>query len=260
MDAAMDLRSRADRMGSFTDQPDPWLEELLPVCYDPFRLSVSGGLAAFGGHEEKGLRWLRRAAELAPDDANVLYQLGHLYLKMGRLDEAETAFERTLRANPKFSDGWLWRSEVLAAKGLTGASGRVLLEGLEQCPDSPGLHLQYGRSLLDRGRVEAGEHYIRESIRLRPNEAAGYNSLVVALMRQGRDAEAIETLHQALAAEPGNPFALSSLAFHVIGTASEAEAADWVRRCRAHPRVQGTDLETIERHFEDRFGHPAPTD
>jgi Flp pilus assembly protein TadD len=257
-DAAQDLRAREDRMGSYTDQPDPWLEELLPVCYDPFRLAVSGGLAAFAGFPEKGLRWLRQAAELSPDDANIHYQLGHLYLTMGRVEEAQAAFEKTLAVNPGFSDGWLWLSEVMMAKGMPGTAGRILLEGLEHCPDSPGLHLAYGRRLIARGSYEAAIEELRESVRLRPNEASGYNSLAVAYIRSGREAEGVETLRRALAAEPANPFALSTLTMQTIVSGTPDEAAAWLRRCREHPRIQGDALEQLERAYVGRFGGPLP--
>jgi tetratricopeptide (TPR) repeat protein len=54
-----------------------------------------GILYADGGRREDGLRELKAAARLVPDDVNVHWRLARLYQAMGRKDEAKVEFEKT---------------------------------------------------------------------------------------------------------------------------------------------------------------------
>ena len=59
------------------------------------------GWAVFnGGDRIEGLAQLHRAAELAPDNANILTDLAAAFLTMGNLDKAEEYGNKVLNIHP----------------------------------------------------------------------------------------------------------------------------------------------------------------
>ena len=57
-----------------------------------------------------------------------------------------------------------------------------------------------------------------------------------------------------LEAEPGNPIALSILAFHAVTTGDEAEAKRWLARVRQQPRVESEQVNRLLAAYQKRFG------
>jgi len=61
----------------------------------------------------RALRYLHRARELAPDDAQVAYSLGKWHYLFGQLEEASTWFERTLAIDAEHGWALLYRAHCL---------------------------------------------------------------------------------------------------------------------------------------------------
>ena len=49
---------------------------------------------------EEALEELKRAADLVPNDADIQFYLGRVYLELGNVREARLCFENALRLNP----------------------------------------------------------------------------------------------------------------------------------------------------------------
>jgi tetratricopeptide (TPR) repeat protein len=251
---ATDIRSMAKASGAYRDPADPWLDALIDDCLEPYRLSLAAGTIARNGDPATALKLLERAAEVAPEDVSVLFQLGSLFAAQGRPGDALALFERCTLLAPDFSDGWVQLSILQAQLGQATAAARTLATGLEQCPQSPGLHLMNARELVKAGRAGEAIAAFQTSIRLRPNEPDAYIELANTLIKQGRDAEGVAQMRAALVAEPGNPTALSVLTFHAIVTGNEPEAQRWFNALRQQPRIPREQAERLRGAFQQKFG------
>ena len=251
---ATEIRSMAKASGAYRDPADPWLDALIDDCLEPYRLSLAAGTIARNGDPATALNLLERAADVAPEDVSVLFQLGSLLDAQGRPGDALALFERCTLLAPDFSDGWVQLSLLQAKLGQATAAARTLATGLEKCPQSPGLHLMNARELVKAGRAGEAIASFQTSIRLRPNEPDAYIELGNILIKQGRDDEGIAQMRGALVAEPGNPTALTVLTFHAILTGNEAEARRRYNDLRNQPRIPREQAEKLRGAFQQQFG------
>ncbi len=151
----------------------------------PRCLGEYGLLALRLGRTEEGLDALRRAAELAPDDARVLETVADGLRQEGLVDEARTLVRAALFRNPKDARFRKLRNDFeyaqlrqeQQARGLTGRAGRaaddgpVLLPFVRPAPDAlplggtrkvrrhravppPGPHLGRGSRQSDQKRAQ----------------------------------------------------------------------------------------------------------
>ena len=191
---------------------------------------------------------------ITPDDVSTIFQLGTLLVAQGDTSGAIGWLRRCTELAPDFADGWAHLSALQAQIGETAVAERTLAQGLKNCPQSPGLHLQYARNLERAGRISEAITEFRSSIRLRPNEPDAYLELGNLFIRQKRNAEGVEEMRRALEAEPGHPMALSVLTFHAIMTGNEEEARRWFEAVRAQPRVSREQVQHLVSAYREQFG------
>ncbi len=252
---ALEIRGAHKASGAYRDPPDPWLDAMMDVCFDPYRLALAAGIMARNGAGVQAVHLLERAVELAPDDVAVRFQLGTLSVVQGNFPAARSQLERCTQLAPDFADGWAQLSALLAQLGEPTAAAQILATGLDRCPQSPGLHLMRARALQQAGLSQEAIGAFRESIRLRPNEAEAYIELANYFINLGQTEEGVPLLRQALEAEPGNPMALGILTFHAITTGDESSALRWFSRVRNQPRVPAEQVEKLRAAFLEQFGH-----
>jgi predicted O-linked N-acetylglucosamine transferase (SPINDLY family) len=149
-------------------------------------------LRAAEGRLDEAISLLVRAADAAPDLAQIHCSLAGLHLRQGRTGEAATAFQRALEL------------DALSAPALTGLADIAAAEG---SPDD-------ARGLYDR------------ALAADPNHLAALTNSGVLLMGLGRAHEAGERFALALALEPGSPGANYNVAnaLRAIGRPDEARA------------------------------------
>ena len=255
---AVAIRAAHKASGAFRDPPDPWLDEIMDVCFDANRLALTAGFIARDGDKAKALQLLERAIALAPDSSALRFQTGLLHLAQGNTKDARDYLEQCTRLAPDFPDGWAQLSALQAKSGEKTAALRTLMAGLAQCPRSPGLHLMRAHTLRESGQNGEAIEEFRESIRLRPNEADAYIELANVFIELNQIDPALALLHQSLEAEPGNPMALGILTYHAITTGDESSALRWFGRIRQQPRVPAEQVANLRTAFQEQFGHALP--
>jgi tetratricopeptide (TPR) repeat protein len=254
-DRATAIRGKWRTCGAYRDLVDPWLIQLDDDSYDVFHLALSSGAAQQNGDWATARRRLEQALALAPDQATLHFQYAGIFMNQRAYTKAREHFERTTVLDPNFSDGWAQLALVCETVGDRPAADRALAQGLRNCPGSPGLHLQNAQRLIRDQRPEEAIPEFRESIRLRPNEAAAYLDLATTLIKLRRNDEAIVAVDQALVAEPDHPVALNIRTFHAIVCNDELAARQWLRRCQNQPRVERGDLDRLLEAYRQQFGH-----
>ncbi|KAF0095798.1 MAG: hypothetical protein E1N59_574 [Puniceicoccaceae bacterium 5H] len=254
-DKARYLRRQAKAGGTFTDIPDPWLNQLMDLCVDPYQLVSAGGFAAFSGDNERGIELMQRALRFEPDNALAHFQLGDMYRDTGQTDKALAEYRRARELKPEFADPWLREIELLrSSENSTAAADDLLFKALDAAPQSPALYQQLGQYHTRRGNLEAASSAYRDAIAIRPNEPEAYIQLANIFLRQGRIDAAQQTLEQALEAEPGNPFALSTLAMIAISRQDRAEADRYLQAVHQQPRTPANLVEKLHANYRNTFG------
>jgi Flp pilus assembly protein TadD len=89
--------------------------------------------------------YLKKALKSRPDYPEALNNLGILYLRTQRRDEAVASFKQCIRVAPSFDQAYLNLARVYSVEGAPGEARAVLLELLKQHPD----HAQ-AKSMLEQ--------------------------------------------------------------------------------------------------------------
>jgi predicted O-linked N-acetylglucosamine transferase (SPINDLY family) len=135
------------------------------------------GLAAHAaGRWAEAEGHVRRALELAPEEAAAHDNLSVILLAQGRHEEAEAAARQALALHPLAS----------AAHNL-------------------------GLALLRQGRLAEAETALRQAVALAPDDAEAWNNLASVLQPSGRPGEAAAALERALQLRPDFPLARENL-------------------------------------------------
>ena len=252
--AAAAIRARQKASGAFFDVPDPWIDELIFDCYDTYRISAAAGTADHGGDLRLAMRVLERALTLEPDRMVFHFQMGGFCLKAGEYARALECFERCTVLAPDFADGWAQLTDLQLKLGNRAASERALSSGLEHCPASPGLHLERGRRLGAAGLYPEAIREFQRTIQLRPQEADGYVQLAEVYFALDRVDEGVAELKKSLQVEPGNPVALTTLAFYAINIGDETAAREEMRLVRLQPRIAPETATKLAEAYRQKFG------
>lgn len=246
------------KWGSFADIPDPRLLELMDDSYDAYQISIAGGWALHQGDIATGLKYIAKAVSLDPDNANLHYQIAGLHEQLGDSAKALQSYRRCIELQPDFADAWLRLIDHARQTGNANAARRLLDDALRASPNSPSLHNEKGDEFLAAKQTERAIFHYRRSIELRPNEASGYIRLARLYLSNDRIEEGLQQMRLALAQEPNNEVAASTLAFQAIMSGNRPEADSWLRRLAAMPRLSENSLADLHAQYQRRFATPAP--
>ena len=136
-----------------------------------------------------------------PEDPSLCHRKGEALLRLGRIQEALTTFQRVLELDPGSTE-WTAVADTLARLGHDERALSAYAEAIRCNPSNAAAHEGAGRMLLQLGRDEEALNALQTAIRLDPERAsAGYHCGVV-LVRLGRYLEALVMFEKVLQFAP----------------------------------------------------------
>lgn len=238
-DEAFRQRNLGREAGRFREADDPWLDELHAWCYDPKRLALLGTMEYQTRRGDRGVRFLQRAVELAPEDPAGYEMLGTHYLLLGEPAKAQAILEQALRlparrGNPVMLEVKLAESFRLQQKPEEAL--RVVRAALTRTPEAYELHNELGAVLVDVGHLEESVKAYLEALAIAPNDTDSNFSLGSVLLALGQREEAIRYLKRSLTLQPTFPKSLILLG-HLALDAGQLEEARryWQPLYDSHP-------------------------
>ncbi|MEO7700715.1 MAG: tetratricopeptide repeat protein [Opitutus sp.] len=232
-------RNLGREAGRFREAEDPWLDELQASCYDPKRLALLGTTAFQTRRGDRGVSYLRRAVELAPDDSAGYQSLGTLYLQLGEPAKAQPVFEQGLQLPVRGQDRVMLTVNLAESLRLQQRSADALgliQKALLDAPKAYELHGELGAVLVDVGRIDESVKAYREAVALAPDDADLNFSLGSNLLVLGQREAAIFHLKRSLTLQPTYPKTLIVLG-HLALEAGQLEEARryWQPLYDSHP-------------------------
>lgn len=213
---------------------------------DAAALTLLGKLDFQLGRVDAGIAGLERARHLAPEDVDLAYSLGTVYLavsrfglavaelgrclrlapahadaqynlgcalrQLGRDGEAADAFAAAVAIRPDHVQARFNQANALAALGRFDEAVRAYEATLAQAPDSVDVLINLGGALRSAGRSDEAELILRRALALR-TDARGINELANLLATTGKTAEAEQLYLRALALAPLDAATLVNLSF-----------------------------------------------
>jgi len=151
------------------------------------------------GEIDKALGVLQLAAQLFPDNINVLSQLADLLHNEELSDRAKPLYERILRIHPNNNAAHLKLAEIEHSQGFLERSIDHYERCLTEYSKAPEVWRAYAMVLSERGDYPKAVTAIEKSLNLDPHNAQSLESLAVFQYRQGLYSRADETIRKAIA-------------------------------------------------------------
>ena len=150
------------------------------------------------GELDRALRSVRRAAELSPDDANVLNVLGNVLYQSGRAREAADALRKARSLKTPFPDCSYNLGLALYRLGEKKEAEKEFRRALAERPDFPEAMVALGHARARAGKLEEAVGLYRKAIDLKSDYGRAHNNLAVAYYRMGKYWPARASLERAL--------------------------------------------------------------
>ena len=265
-DAADLAQARANKCSRFAAAPDPWMQPLDDLCFDPDYLCVRADTFLRTGDRDRALalaeravdaapelakvhhlygkamretgsmdvarKHLQRAIDLAPDEEDAHVGMGLWYGMQGQLDEAEAELRKALEINPVSISAYHNLGMVEKEHGKDTAAAAYYLRACELS------ELRFDKAIasyvgcLDRlGQHQKAIAFLEDVLQRRPTASLGWRLLAHVCANMNDPAKAEEVLRKGLALTPLDPELRTSLAWclAVSDGATAQEATEAVR-------------------------------
>jgi tetratricopeptide (TPR) repeat protein len=189
---------------------------------DPLDVVAIRMLATIGikvGQLADARNLLERCLELAPQFHLARHGYAVVLSRQNELDRAMEQVDRLLAAEPNNPNYLILKGTILVRRGDHVPALELYERILDDYPDQPGAHLNYGHTLKTLGRLEDGIAAYRRSIELKPGAGEAYWSLANLKTFRFTDAD-IEAMRAEILPEGGDPDDQAHLAF-ALGKALE---------------------------------------
>ena len=172
---------------------------------------VLAGVYEFLGDRQSASRELTTALSLDPGDPNTLLSQARLFEESGQLIDAISRYNRVLRLRPNY---WLAHQELGIVLYNSGNLPQALIELHAASLAAPKNSLaanNIGSVLLQQGKLNEAEEYLKRSLSLEENDLATANLAALSRLRS-RLPEALAYARRAVFLNPQEPRYLLELA------------------------------------------------
>ena len=160
------------------DEADTWFQKAVKGAGEdaPAAWYVAlGQIETERGNLEQARRYYIVAVQLHPDTTAAYNNLGHVLLKLNRVDEADAVFREALAQDETLASAAFGRGEVGARRGHLTIAQRFYARAIQHAPHEPIFHKSLADVLRDMGNIKAAEaaetryhrtlaeHYLRQA-------------------------------------------------------------------------------------------------
>jgi len=188
-------------------------------------LAQLGGMYLRGRNVAQAVETLEKAASLDPESAAIQVQLGYAYLFAGESEKAVEAFEFYLKENPNDTNVLNQIGYSYLRMGNPDQALPYFERYVELAPDEANAHDSMGEGLLESGRLEEAAQQYEKAVEIDPTFGNSYYMLGRVYRTMGEVAQSIEAYERFLELSPVGPQADQALAAieEMKGVSAETE-------------------------------------
>lgn len=197
------LLARAYRAAGEVDKAKALLDNAILEVPDDSSLRAERGLLARTTLDLPGaIAHFKKASELSPGDADLLFNLGEA-LQAGRnLEQAIATYRKALSLKPDLTQARVNLGKALAEKGLYAEAKETLAQVNKDTLADGEAHYNLGVILMREGNVTQAVKEFERTLAITPRHVQALNNLGVAADARGEHKKALEWFKKATAADP----------------------------------------------------------
>ena len=195
------------------DEADMWFQKAVKGAGEdtPAAWYVAlGQIETERGNLEQARRYYIVAVQLHPDTTAAYNNLGHVLLKLNRIDEADAVFREALTQDETLASAAFGRGEIGARRGQFATAQRFYERAIRQVPNEPIFHKSLADALRNMGNNAAAA---AAEARYRRTLAERYRRQAHWFIENGEPQRALTPLQQALEVDETFIFALKDYAY-----------------------------------------------
>ena len=146
----------------------------------------------------QAIRFAQQALEIDPSLAEAHASLANAYQHNWQWEKAENEFRRAIELNANYANAHHWYNLHLRDLGKLDESLNESRRAHELDPISPTISASYAKILMVTGNLDAAIEQCNKLIEIDPTSAQGFNHLGLALLKKGKNAEAVAQLEKAV--------------------------------------------------------------
>lgn len=189
---------------------------------------LRGRAQVMGGKPEAGLEDLRKAAELAPDDANVLASLGQGLQVNKQTDEAALRLRSAVDKDPNNPRALRLLGQLAREQFEVQESVKWLLKATDADPNDAEAWFQLALSQFELGDQNEAEASAERATRLTPDNTKYWYVYGETLRLNKKPEQATEAYTKSLAIKPPHPKAASKIALTLYDSGKYGEAESFI--------------------------------
>ena len=212
------------------DEADMWFQKSVKDAGEdaPVAWYVAlGQIETERGNLEQARRYYIVAVQLHPETTAAYNNLGHVLLKLNRLDEADAAFREALTQDKTLASAAFGRGEVGARRRQFTVAQRFYERAIRHAPDEPLFHKSLADTLRNIGNTEDAE---AAEARYRRKLAERYRRQAHWFIEKGQPQRALTPLQKAIASDETFTFALKDYAYVQMQLGKFADAKQSYQR------------------------------
>jgi tetratricopeptide (TPR) repeat protein len=140
------------------------------------------------------------------------YNLGSLYQKLGKDDQALICYEQAQKYQPDFAPTHIRKGQLLAKKGYYAKGAQEIQKALDDKTHRPTALANLGSLALQEGKTETAINHFRKALEASPQDPHIMKRLGVAYGMANQSEKALILFKNALSIQPEDPFTLLELA------------------------------------------------
>ena len=155
-DRIEEMKKSLDRAAGctrFRPAPDPWIDDLKDLCYDPEQLLVLGSMALTELDIETAVnKHFARALEIDPENPAVHLAMGKAWFMAGDWSRAHQYLMRTIELDPTSDQAYFQLGLILRNENKLGDAEAMMLKALAYQPNNANVLNNLGVIQLEQGR------------------------------------------------------------------------------------------------------------
>lgn len=203
------------------------------------KMMIEGIFLARAKDFDGALRLFEGAASLIPTDPAPVYNIGLVYLRKKQDAKAEEAFLKVIELDPKHQEAYLQLGNLYERHNRIDEALNAFVGAVQINPNSPGgrsaqakVPLLRGISLARRGKTDEALSAFQQALRISPDPAPIYFNIAQLYLGKGDLENAEAALNQTLQVDPGHQGALMNLGILYERQAKLEEALRAYERAR----------------------------
>ncbi len=174
---------------------------------DPQNVDIAfllGTLYLQSGNSGAATTFFKQTIKLKPDHVEAHNNQGTVFQNQGKLDEAIEEYNRAINLAPDYAEAFYNLGRIFYKQRKFDEALEHYKQAISLSPDDYEAHFNIGNIFKELGRLEDAERSYRRSIAMKPDYAIAHSSLGTILQKSGKFDESIRSHKFAVTLDPFN--------------------------------------------------------